>query len=259
MIVLRTDVKELKDQMKNVMAASTVADAVEAVFKLRDDTTPSWASQLTADVQKLKSDSEQHKEQLRVLQAAQAELERKIDELSKTGHPIYATEESAKLHTKHILRLSNFGALNKSEIESFIARRLDKLPQIPKPKVAVYENYTTMTWAKDEGAAHAHSFSNAFFEDKPHFDGKPIFCRPELPTIVLETQRPLNQTRHAYRQSLPDKAKNAKVWIDWHTRVLYDDTSIVAYQQLNGSPKVVQGAVTAMVEAALLASGVDRP
>ena len=51
----------------------------------------------------------------------------------------------------------------------------------------------------------------------------------------METQRPLNQTRHAYRQSLPDRGKDANTKIDWKKRVLYDNTTIIAYQKLDGT------------------------
>ena len=166
-----------------------------------------------------------------------ASLEREISETAKIGQPIYLNEETAKLHTAHILRLSNFGEHTPAEIERYCKQQTDKFLAIPTPTIKVASDHTKLTF---QTAGDARTFSKGFLgppdkPEKPALNGAPIYCRQELPGIVMETQRPLNQTRHAYRQSLEGGDKNAKIKIDQKKRVLYDNTTIIAYQKLDGT------------------------
>ena len=192
---------------------------------------------MTGSIATLQEEQQTLKNQQKAMQGTLARLEREIQELAKVGHPIYWSEEAAKLHsvhTAHILRMTNFGKLSPPEIERFLKTHIEKLPAIKEPTINVQPDHTQLIF---HSIADANTFRHNFLsnEPKPNLNGSPIYCRPELPGIVLATQRPLNQAKHAYRQSLPAGGKDAKVSIDWKKRVLYHDTQIVAIQKLDGS------------------------
>ena len=192
---------------------------------------------MTGSIATLQEEQQTLKNQQKAMQGTLARLEREIQELAKVGHPIYWSEEAAKLHsvhTAHILRMTNFGKLSPPEIERFLKTHIEKLPAIKEPTINVQPDHTQLIF---HSIADANTFKHNFLinEPKPNLNGSPIYCRPELPSIVLATQRPLNQAKHAYRQSLPAGGKDAKVSIDWKKRVLYHDTQIIVIQKLDGS------------------------
>ena len=130
------------------------------------------------------------------LQKKIASLEHESNETGKIGHPIYLNEETAKLHTAHILRLSNFGEHTPAEIERYCKQQTDKFPAIPTPTIKVASDHTKLTF---QTAGDARTFSNGFLAflgflekpEKPALNDAPIYCRQELPGIVMETQKPL--------------------------------------------------------------------
>ena len=239
LITVKADIIELKDKTKLLTPESMSAMLTKALKEglAAQTTPPAWASGLTGSISSLQEEQTNLKNKQDALERKIAALEREINAVAKIGHPIYLNEETAKLHTAHILRLSNFGEHPAAEIERYCKQQTDKFPNIPTPTIKVKSDHTKLIFLTAEDA---RTFSRGFLgppdkPEKPALNGAPIYCRQELPGIVLETQRPLNQSRHAYRQSLGDAGKNAKIKIDWKKRVLYDNTTIIAFQKLDGT------------------------
>ena len=143
-INMRTDIGELKDQMKLRSPESlvstigtVVSTAVAAAMADENAPAPVWAKSLTDSVATLTQKHETLNSAQKTLQATVAKLERELEALAAVGHPIWLAEESAKLHTAHIMRLSNFGKLTKPEIERFCKTHLDKVPAISTPTIEV--------------------------------------------------------------------------------------------------------------------------
>ena len=242
LITVKADIIELKDKTKLLTPESLTEMMTKALTEglAAQTTPPAWASGLTGSISTLQEEQTNMKNKHEALEKKIAALEREINAVAKIGHPIYLNEETAKLHTAHILRLSNFGEHPAAEIERYCKQQTDKFPTIPTPTIKVKSDHTKLIFLTAEDA---RTFSRGFLgppdkPEKPALNGAPIYCRQELPGIVLETQRPLNQSRHAYRQSLGDAGKNAKIKIDWKKRVLYDNTAIIAYQKLDGTISV---------------------
>ena len=234
LINVKADIIELKDKTKLLTPESMSAMLTKALKEglAAQTTPPAWASGLTGSISTLQEEQSKLGEKQKALERKIASLEREINEVAKIGHPIYLNEETAKLHTAHILRLSNFGEHTPAEIERYCKQQTDKFLAIPTPTIKVASDHTKLTF---QTAGDARTFSKGFLgppdkPEKPALNGAPIYCRQELPGIVMETQRQWNQSRHAYRQSLGDAGKNAKIKIDWRKRALYDDTTIIAYQ-----------------------------
>ena len=66
-------------------------------------------------------------------------------------------------------------------------------------------------------AATAAKFAREFIADKPSVDGKPIYCKPELPPMVIESQRPLVNVRHALKTA----KKGEEVKVCFKTRRIF--------------------------------------
>ena len=75
-------------------------------------------------------------------------------------------------------------------------------------------------------AATAAKFVWEFIADKPSVDGKPIYCKPELPPMVIESQRPLVNVRHALKTA----KKGEEVKVCFKTRRIFLKETCVARQ-----------------------------
>jgi len=71
---LRNDIAALQEAVKTIPTDANITAAVAAAFAAQDTKTPTWAAQLTADVNKLRTDHDSLHEQLRVTQATRADL-----------------------------------------------------------------------------------------------------------------------------------------------------------------------------------------
>ena len=66
-------------------------------------------------------------------------------------------------------------------------------------------------------AATAAKFVREFIVDKPSLERKPIYCKPELPPMVIESQRPLVNCRHALKSA----KKGEEVKVCFKTRRIF--------------------------------------
>ena len=75
-------------------------------------------------------------------------------------------------------------------------------------------------------AATAAKIAREFIADKPSVDGKPIYCKPELPPMVIESQQPLVNVRHALKSA----KKGEEVKVCFKTRRIFLKDTCVARQ-----------------------------
>ena len=75
-------------------------------------------------------------------------------------------------------------------------------------------------------AATAAKFAREFIVDKPSLERKPIYCKPELPPMAIESQRPLVNCRHALKSA----KKGEEVKVCFKTRRIFLKDACVARQ-----------------------------
>ena len=107
---------------------------------------------MTGSISSLQEEQTNLKNKQDALERKIAALEREINAVAKIGHPIYLNEETAKLHTAHILRLSNFGEHPAAEIERYCKQQTDKFPNIPTPTIKVKPDHTKLIFQTPEDA-----------------------------------------------------------------------------------------------------------
>ena len=140
---------------------------------------------------------------------------------------IYDFEQAAMAPFKHMSRVQGWASTTAPDKRfQFLKDWLDsKMPDVATgaPYMAHKQQAVVISF-KD--AATAAKFAREFIADKPSLDGKPIYCKPELPPMVIESQRPLVNVRHALKTA----KKGEEVKVCFKTRRIFLKDTCVARQ-----------------------------
>ena len=140
---------------------------------------------------------------------------------------IYDVEQAAAAPFKHMSRVQGWAPATAPEkrFQSLKDWLGSKMPDVAAgaPYMAHKQQAVVISF-KD--AATAAKFAREFIADKPSLDGKPIYCKPELPPMVIESQRPLVNVRHALKSA----KKGEEVKVCFKTRRIFLKETCVARQ-----------------------------
>ena len=164
------------------------------------------------------------------IKSTQTTLGKHLKDLETMAHNvqyIYDVEQAAAAPFKHMSRVQGWAPATAPDkrFQSLKDWLTSKMPDVAAgaPYMAHKQQAVVISF-KD--AATAAKFAREFIADKPTVDGKPIYCKPELPPMVIESQRPLVNVRHALKTA----KKGEEVKVCFKTRRIFLKETCVARQ-----------------------------
>ena len=164
------------------------------------------------------------------IKSTQTTLGKHLKDLETMAHNvqyIYDVEQAAAAPFKHMSRVQGWAPATAPDkrFQSLKDWLTSKMPDVAAgaPYMAHKQQAVVISF-KD--AATAAKFAREFIADKPTVDGKPIYCKPELPPMVIESQRPLVNVRHALKSA----KKGEEVKVCFKTRRIFLKDTCVARQ-----------------------------
>ena len=164
------------------------------------------------------------------IKSTQTTLGKHLKDLETMAHNvqyIYDVEQAAAAPFKHMSRVQGWAPATApvkrfQYLKDWLASKMPDVaagaPHMAHKQQAVVISFTD--------AATAAKFAREFIADKPTVDGKPIYCKPELPPMVIESQRPLVNVRHALKSA----KKGEEVKVCFKTRRIFLKETCVARQ-----------------------------
>lgn len=216
---------------------TTVGQAVLSALATERDRIPGWASNLQASVvlietslQTMQDGHAQIGEKVHACEAQIATMQAHVNQCVANTHPIYLAERAAMLTTAHQTRITGLKEGEKSLTE-YMRKKFpgEKFPQVTKSGSAFVATFASA----DEAKKVAKGLKA---------DCKELLIRPQLPSVVLESQGPLKRAyaalldhaKAAAAENVPGLPDHTKYKIDFKARTITDGESILACQYADG-------------------------
>jgi len=219
---------------------ATVGQAVLSALALERERIPEWVNNLQASVvlietnlQNMQEGHEQTGEKIRACEGQIATMQEQVNQCVANTHPIFLAERAAMLTTANQTRITGF---KERDGEKYLKNYMSKKFPDSSNRVSVTKSGSAIvaTFASaDEAKKVAKGLKN---------DCKELLVRPQLPSVVLESQGPLKRAyaalldhaKAAAAEGVPGLPDLTKYKIDFKGRAITDGESVLARQYADG-------------------------